>query len=380
MLAKFFARTVLILTLLAPLPRPLSSMDYRATDDSLDIKLGQMLMVGFRGITASPGSPIMNHIERLHLGGVILFDFDVQQKKYGRNIVEPQQLRFLTEALQRHSAIPLFIAVDQEGGLVARLKLKAGFPRIVSHATLGQIDNPDTTTYYAEIIARSLAVVGVNMNFAPVVDVNVNPGNPVIGKIGRSFSADPDNVTRNAMLFVEAHRRLGVLSAPKHFPGHGSSVDDSHLGFVDVSATWSRKELQPFRQLIRSGMCDMIMTAHIYNAALDADWPATLSKSTIDNLLRKELGFQGVVISDDMMMKAISDHYGLETAIRQAVNAGVDILLFANNGFEFIPDIAVQAHATLKSLVQRGDIPLERIEEAWQRISALKAGLEKSQP
>jgi beta-N-acetylhexosaminidase len=380
MLAKFFARTVLILTLLAPLPRPLSSMDYRATDDSLDIKLGQMLMVGFRGITASPGSPIMNHIERLHLGGVILFDFDVQQKKYGRNIVEPQQLRFLTEALQRHSAIPLFIAVDQEGGLVARLKLKAGFPRIVSHATLGQIDNPDTTTYYAEIIARSLAVVGVNMNFAPVVDVNVNPGNPVIGKIGRSFSADPDNVTRNAMLFVEAHRRLGVLSAPKHFPGHGSSVDDSHLGFVDVSATWSRKELQPFRQLIRSGMCDMIMTAHIYNATLDADWPATLSKSTIDNLLRKELGFQGVVISDDMMMKAISDHYGLETAIRQAVNAGVDILLFANNGFEFIPDIAVQAHATLKSLVQRGDIPLERIEEAWQRISALKAGLEKSQP
>ncbi len=348
-----------------------------AADDSLDIKIGQMLMVGFRGITASPGSPIMDDIAKLHLGGVILFDFDVEQKKYGRNIVAPQQLNYLTEALMKHAKIPLFIAVDQEGGMVARLKQKAGFPRNVSPAVLGKLDNTDSTTYYAGVIARSLAVVGVNMNFAPVLDLNVNKDNPVIGKLGRSISADPEVVIRHASLIVQAHREAGVFSAVKHFPGHGSSRDDSHLGLVDVSTTWTRKELRPFQQLIKAGLCDMVMTAHIFNSTLDADWPATLSKKTIGGLLRKELGFDGVVISDDMNMKAISDHYGLEVSIRQAVNAGVDILLFGNNGYEFVPDIASRAHATLKALVLKGEIPRTRIDQAWARISALKAKMKK---
>ncbi len=346
-------------------------------DDSLDIKVGQMLMVGFRGITASPGSPVMNDISALHLGGVILFDFDVQQKKYGRNIVAPQQLNYLTEALQAHSVIPLFIAVDQEGGTVARLKQKAGFPRNVSHARLGELDNEDSTLYYAGVTARSLKVVGVNMNFAPVLDVNTNPENPVIGKLGRSFSANPDVVARNGALFLRTHKELGVFTAVKHFPGHGSSHNDSHLGLVDVSDTWTRAELRPFQHVIKADLCDMVMTAHIFNNKLDPDYPATLSKKTIDGLLRVELGFDGLVVSDDMMMKAIASHYGLEKAIMLAVNAGVDMMIFGNNGYEFEHDIAERAHAALKALVLRGDISRERIDQAWARISALKAHLRR---
>jgi beta-N-acetylhexosaminidase len=368
--------SLIALILLAPIAqsRPASGAD----DDSLDIKLGQMLMVGFRGITASPGSPVMNDIERLHLGGVILFDFDVELKKYGRNIVSPQQLRYLTEALTEHSALPLLIAVDQEGGLVARLKQKAGFPRNVSQAVLGDLDNADSTMYYAGVTARSLAVVGVNQNFAPVLDVNVNKNNPVIGKLGRSFSPDPAIVAKHGALMVRAHREAGVLTAVKHFPGHGSSRDDSHLGLVDVSGTWSRKELQPFQDLIRQDLCDMVMTAHIFNHKLDADWPATLSHKTITGLLRGEMKFGGVVISDDMNMKAISDHYGLETAIRQAVNAGVDILLFGNNGYQFVQDLPSRAHAALKALVLKGDISRERIEQSHARISELKKRLKRA--
>ncbi|MCZ7554810.1 MAG: glycoside hydrolase family 3 protein [Bacteroidia bacterium] len=376
-MSPLFLRTLLFfcitLTLSAPDTRSQSAAE--AGGDSLDVKLGQMLMVGFRGITASPGSPIMNDIERLHLGGVILFDFDVEQKKYGRNIVSPQQLRYLTEALKEQAALPLLVAVDQEGGLVARLKQKAGFPRNVSQADLGEMDNDDSTLYYAGVTARSLAVVGVNQNFAPVLDVNINKNNPVIGKLGRSFSSDPAIVAKHGALMVRAHREARVLTAVKHFPGHGSSRSDSHLGLVDVSDTWSRKELQPFQDLIRQGLCDMVMTAHIFNSKLDPDWPATLSQKTITGLLRGEMKFDGVVISDDMNMKAISDHYGLETAVRQAVNAGVDILLFGNNGYEFVPDLPSRAHAALKALVLKGDIPRERIEQSYARIMELKKRL-----
>ena len=221
-------------------------------------------------------------------------------------------------------------------------------------------------------MARSLAVLGINTNFAPVLDLNVNPSNPVIGKIGRSFSADPAVVTRHAGLFIRAFHDFGLLSAVKHFPGHGSSRDDSHEGFVDVSDTGSKKELEPFTALIREGLCDMVMTAHIYNRALDAEYPATLSASTIDGLLRTQLGFEGVVVTDDLMMKAITDHYGLESAIERAVLAGADILLFANNSYSFEPDILRRAHATLRTLVLSGRISRTRIDQSWRRILGLK--------
>jgi len=344
-------------------------------DDSLDFKIGQMLMLGFRGTSATPGSIIVSYLRNLHLGGVILFDFDVAKREYGRNILSPTQLADLTEALQLEAPYPLLIAVDQEGGTVARLKPNAGFPPHVSHAWLGEQDDVETTAAQADLLARSLAVVGLNVNFSPVLDLNLNPENPVIGALGRSFGADPELVARHAIIMLESMREQGVLGAIKHFPGHGSSKEDSHKGFVDVSDTWTRKELKPFQLVLESGVCDIVMTAHIFNSNLDPVWPATLSRSTIEDVLRRQLGFRGVVISDDMMMRAITDHYGLETAIKQAVNAGVDILLFANNSYEYVMDIAPRAHATLKALVERGEISQARIDEAWGRIRKLKQQL-----
>lgn len=346
-----------------------------AVDDSLDVKIGQMLMVGFRGIGAAEGTSIARDLRDLHLGGVILFDFDVETRKYGRNIVSPKQVAMLTAELRSHAAAPLLIAVDQEGGLVARFKQKAGFPANVSAKYLGAMDNVDSTTYYADLMARSLAIAGVNVNFAPVLDLDVNPENPVIGKLGRSFSANPDIVVRHGSIVLEQLRDKGILGAIKHFPGHGSSRDDSHLGVVDVTGTWTRRELQPFQRIVRAGQTDMVMTAHIFNAALDSIYPATMSARTIDGVLRKELGFDGVVISDDMNMKAIVDNYGLETAMREAVNAGVDILLFGNNSFTFVPDLPRKAHATLKKLVLSGKVSRARIDTSWNRIQAMKARL-----
>jgi len=345
------------------------------SDDDLDEKIGQMLMVGFRGTTAREQSSIANDIRDLHLGGVVLFDFDVEKKEYGRNIVSPMQLLDLTGQLQQLSSRTLLIGIDQEGGMVARLKTREGFPQNVSHAYLGRIDIADTTSYYSDLMARSLAIVGVNVNFAPVLDLDINPDNPVIGKLNRSFSADPDIVTRHAGLFIDAMHTWDVLSAVKHFPGHGSSIEDSHLGFVDVTGTWSEKELAPYRTLLTQDKLDLVMTGHIFNRDLDPDWPATLSRKIIGGTLRGELGFDGVVISDDMMMRAITDHYGLETAIKQAVNAGVDILMFANNTYTFDPDIARKAFTTLKNLVMNGDIPRARINESYDRILALKKHL-----
>ena len=349
-----------------------------APADSLDIKIGQMLMVGFRGTQIGEESPISKGLRDLHLGGVVLFDFDVERKQYGRNIVSPTQLIELTNALRRRAALPLLIAVDQEGGMVRRLKEQNGFPPTMSAARLGELDNPDTTAYYADVMARSLSVVGVNVNFAPVLDLNVNPKNPVIGNIGRSFSADPAVVERQGEIMINAHREMGVLCAVKHFPGHGSSRDDSHEGFVDVSDTWTKKELAPFSALIRKGLCDMVMTAHIFNRSLDPKYPATLSQATIGGLLRGQLGFDGVVVTDDMMMKAISDHFGLETAIEKAVHAGADILLFGNNSYKYDPEIMQKAFDTLKSLVTSGRISAGRIDESYRRISAMKSRLRKT--
>ena len=355
---------------------PASAVAADATD-SLDIKIGQMLMTGFRGLTVRKSSPIAEDIRKYQLGGVILFDFHVETKEYGRNIASPMQLLDLTNDLQQLSPVPLLIAVDQEGGTVARMKPRDGFPQNVSHAYIGRINVDDTTTYYTDIMARSLAIVGVNLNFSPVLDLNSNPDNPIIGKLGRSISADPEIVAHHAGLMIDAYHTWGVFSAVKHFPGHGSSRDDSHEGFVDVTDTWSEDELEPYEKLIAQGKPDVVMTAHIFNGDLDATWPATLSAEIIDGLLRREMGFDGVVITDDMMMKAIADNYGMEAAVKQAVLAGVDLLLFANNTYRYDNEIAKKAFTTLKNLVVSGEIPQSRIETSYRRIMNLKESLIK---
>lgn len=340
-------------------------------DSALHRQIGQMIMAGFRGLALSDSMPVAEDLREGRLGGVILFDYDVPSDSALRNIRSPEQLRGLTRGLQRRSAVPLLIAVDQEGGTVSRLKSRFGFPPTVPARHLGAQAGLDSTRRYARLTARTLEEAGINMNLAPVVDLNRNPDNPVIGALGRSFSAEPAEVVRHARAWIRAHRRRGIITSLKHFPGHGSSEGDSHLGVVDVSESWHRDELIPYRELIGEGLADAVMTAHIFNSRLDPRWPATLSERTISGVLRDSLGFGGVVISDDLQMKAIRGEYGLETTIRRCLRAGVDLLVFANNSV-YEPMIARRAHAIIAGLVARGEVSRERIRRSYSRIMDLK--------
>jgi beta-N-acetylhexosaminidase len=343
-----------------------------ATTTPEDLPLGQLLLVGFAGSEIGEGHPILQDIRERHLGGVILFNYGPNRKHPADNIVSPGQLRRLTTRLQKASGdTPLLIAVDQEGGRISRLKKDCGFPATMSFADLGNKNDLALTRHQADIIAESLQRAGINLNLSPVVDLNVNPSNPVIGKLQRSFSADPDMVTAHARQVIRAHHERGILCCLKHFPGHGSSAADSHKGFVDVTATWSPKELRPFAALIEEGLADTVLTAHVFNARIDAELPATLSEKTVHGLLRQRLGFKGVVISDDLTMGAIADLYTLEEAVEKALNAGVDMLLVADNR----PDTTARMLAVMRNLIDSGRVSRQRIVQSLQRIDTFKREL-----
>jgi beta-N-acetylhexosaminidase len=346
--------------------------------DNLDAKIGQMLLVGFRGLEiSSETNSIIQDIQKLHIGGVILYDYDVAENKPVRNIKSPEQVKKLIQNLQKYSEIPLFIGIDYEGGIVNRLPQKYGFPTTVSHQHLGKKNDSSLTELYATLMAQTLSELGINLNFAPVVDVNKNPNNPIIAKKERSFSDDPLIVTKHAQAFIKAHHKENVICVLKHFPGHGSAKADSHLGMVDVSNTWSSMELIPYQQLIKAGQVEAIMTGHIFNKSIDSKMPATLSKSTITGLLRQKLKFNGVVISDNIQMKAISNNYGLETAIKKTIEAGVDIIMIGNNTEHFEPNLAKRVTLIIKKLIQKGKLSEARINESYQRIMKLKQGISK---
>jgi len=336
-----------------------------------DQQLGQLLVVGFRGTEINSESKIVKDFKEYNLGGVVLFDYDVESRAFGRNIIDANQLLKLSSALVAYSQTPPIIAIDQEGGQVSRLKQGYGFPRTKSAAYLGEIDEEDTTRYYARSIAQEFMVVGINTNFAPVVDVNLNPDNPVISNYERSFSSDPNKVTEHVGYVLDEFDKEGILSVLKHFPGHGSSNEDSHLGVTDVTNTWDSSELIPYKRLFEERKINAVMTAHIYNANFDSLWPATLSENTIQGLLRDSLGFNGVVFSDDMQMEAIRAEYGLETAIEQSLNAGVDILIFANNLF-YDENIAEKAINIIQLGIADGRISEVKVDSALARVSRLK--------
>jgi len=222
-------------------------------------------------------------------------------------------------------------------------------------------------------IAETLDSVGVTLNLAPVVDLNVNPTNPIIGSLGRSFSADPAVVTAQAEAFIEGHRAVGVRTTLKHFPGHGSSTGDTHLGVVDVTDTWSPIELEPFANIVRDGLADAVLTAHVFNATLDPEHPATLSPPTITGILRHQVGWDGVVISDDMQMGAIRDAYGYADAVRLAILAGVDVLTIAQQQV-YEPGIVETTIDLIEGFVRDGTLSEARIDESYARIQALKIG------
>jgi beta-N-acetylhexosaminidase len=340
---------------------------------ALGVKIGQMILAGFRDDKLKDKNLILADLHERYLGGVVLFDYDVALQKYKRNIKSPKQLQQLNADLLAETSVPpLLISVDQEGGRINRLKPAYGFPPSYSEQYLGTLNDLNFTHQCAQTTAQTLKSVDINLNLAPVVDLNVNPDNPIIGKYERSFSADPDIVTAHSLEVIKAHHEYGRATTLKHFPGHGSSTGDSHQGFVDVTDTWSEVELEPFRNIIQAGMCDVVMTAHIFNAHLDPDYPATLSEPTITGILREQLRWDGVVITDDMGMGAITQYYGFETAIELAVKAGADILAYANNSSVFDPTIPARACAVVQGLVERGVITESRVDQSYRRIMRLK--------
>ena len=349
-----------------------SALDAEQSEDSqLRRDIAEMLMVGFRGLSVDASNHIRRDIADYHIGGVILFEYDAPSAKHKRNVASPKQLASLCRQLQQLSSEPLLIGIDQEGGRVNRLRQDYGFPAFMS-AKQSAAYGADTIRHYAALTASQLKRAGVNLNFAPCVDVDINPDCPVIGKLERSFSPSPKAVADAARIWIDEQRKQGVVSCLKHFPGHGSADGDTHIGLVDVTDTWKPSELVPYRTLVAEGKVDMVMTAHVINAKLDSVYPASLSFAVTTQLLRDSLGFDGVVITDDMAMGAIVNQYGFDEAVRLAIAAGADILCLSNNGKDYNPDIVPQTIKTIEKLVADGKLHADRIHQSAERIRKLK--------
>jgi beta-N-acetylhexosaminidase len=336
--------------------------------DSLDVKIGQMLLIGFPG--AEVDRDVLREVREGKVGSLIIFEKNIPAKN------SFNALKKITWTYQQAAPVFLFIGIDQEGGRVNRLKDKYGFPKSITAEAMGRSRTLDSVRFYSESTASTLAGLGINVNFAPVVDLRTNPDNPIIARVGRAFSANADTVTLLAKEVIREHRKYGVLTSLKHFPGHGSSKDDTHLGIADVTSTWEEKELLPYKALIDSGYVDAVMTSHIVNRKLDPEGhPGTLSDDILAGILRKRLHFDGVVFSDDMQMQAITKHYGLEDAIRLAINAGVDIMTFSNNISGGDERTVEKVHGIIRAMVEKGEIKKERIDESYRRVMKLKTKL-----
>ena len=330
-------------------------IDTMIAEMTIEEKVGQLIMVGFEGTQANEA--IETHIRERFVGGVVLFS---------RNIQSPQQTAELTNELQRLAGatarqIPLFVGIDQEGGWVIRLK--EGATVLPGNMALGATNSTELAERAGEITAVELAAVGVNLNFAPVMDVNNNPDNPVIGR--RSFGESPELVSRLGISYIRGLQRNGVLATVKHFPGHGDTTVDSHFELPTVSHDLERihaLELQPFRAAIDADVA-AIMTAHIVYPAFDADRPATLSPTILTDLLRKELGFDGLLITDDMEMKAIDDRYQSGEAAVMAVEAGADIVMVLWTSTK-----QIEVFDALLSAVKSGRISQARLDQSVERI------------
>ncbi len=323
-------------------------------------KIAQMFLVGV-GAQELTGEERMA-MEHYSFGGFILF---------GHNCCDPAQILSLTRALwDTGKGLPPFIAIDQEGGRVHRLpKPLTHFP---SAARLGETGNAKLAYRAARATAEELAAVGINLDFAPVLDVNSNPKNPVIGD--RSFAPDPQKVITFSEQWIHGLRDGGIIPCGKHFPGHGDTDKDSHLDLplVDRSLDELRKvELPPFVNACGNGI-ESLMTAHVIYRALDPQLPATLSHNIVTGLLREELDYHGVVFSDDMEMKAISDHYGEEETVALCVRAGIDVMLFCHE----LPR-AIHASDFLCSEFEKDPTVRSQVENSYSRITKLKRGLLK---
>lgn len=325
---------------------------------TLEQKIGQLLLVGVRGQKVNKTAEHM--IANNHVGGIILFKNNLAGGLHSA----ANLLNDLKEA-NRHNPLPLLLSVDQEGGRVSRLP--KDFDPMPANAVVGRTGDANLAEQMGGLIAEQLRLLGFNVNFAPVLDVFSNPRNKVIGD--RSFGSNPELVAQMGLAEMKGMREGGIIPVVKHFPGHGDTLEDSHTDLPIIHKTKAELaalELIPFVQAIDAGT-DMVMIAHILFPALDPDAPSSLSCPIITDLLRSELGFNGVVITDDIAMGAITKHYGLEDAAVRAITAGADILLTAHDG-----DDAQRIYNALVQSVQDKRISEARIDESVRRIVRLK--------
>ncbi len=360
---NFLLIKLLVLMLTSPLA-------YGAT---LEQKVGQMIMVAFNGTNATDShvQSVQKELASGLLGGVIIG---------GANVENPQQLKKLMTSLQKNaqkgqaiSGQKTLFAIDQEGGIVARLSHKKGFGKYPRPFDVAQNNNVQQAKTTWKNMACELKKYGINFNLAPVVDLNIVPNSPAIGKWGRSFSVNPDEVSKWAEIFIDSQHQCGVLTSLKHFPGHGSAKGDTHEGFVDVTDTWSAVELAPYTALIGKGKVDTIMTAHVVNRKI-SNMPATLSPEFLDGLLRSKLNYQGVIITDDLMMGAIDKYYDFDERIVRAIDAGADIVLIAA-AKNPQTDNAAAARKAIINAVKNGKLSEKQVDAAYRRIIDLKRKL-----
>ena len=349
--------------------------DGLAKRESLPLMIGQMIMVGFNGYNPKNVEDITRDIEEGRVGGIILFSKDFMNSGAVRNIIDKQQTTTLISYLQSKASIPLFVGVDQEGGRVQRFRNISGIPNTLSAAQLAQL-GVTTTQQQMNDLACALQEMGINLNFAPVVDLNINPFSPIIGDVERSYGKTTKEVLPHAISVIDALVSHSIIFTLKHFPGHGSATIDSHHGLPDISTSWTRQELEPYKQLTKYSDKGMVLIGHLINNRIDPVYPSSLSYATITTLLRNEIGWNGVVITDDLQMKAITQYYSLQEVVIQSVNAGVDILLFGNN-IEYDRDLPIRIQKILISAIRRGLVSIERIEESYQRIMKLKKAMLK---
>ncbi len=325
--------------------------------------IGQLFMVGFEG-TRAP-QEILGSLRRGSVGGVILFR---------RNLESPAQIAALTRALHEAAGRwPLLIATDQEGGRVARLP--EPFTRFPACGTLGRSGSEDLAFRYGQALAAELTAVGITVNMAPVLDVSTNPANPIIGD--RALGADPALVSRLGVAMIHGLQRGGVLPVGKHFPGHGDTAADSHLELPRVPHARERLhavELSPFAAAIGAGL-PALMTAHVLYPALDPDYPATLSPAILTTLLRQTLHFEGVIVSDDLLMRGVTARWGVGEAAVMFLRAGGDLILICEN-----PTAQAEAMEAVTHAVRAGDLSSERLATSLARLRRLRAGLRPPSP
>ncbi|ULT59541.1 beta-N-acetylhexosaminidase [Neobacillus drentensis] len=323
---------------------------------SLEDKIGQMIFAGVSGTTMDANAKQL--IGQFHVGGIIFYKY---------NFETPAQVIQLVNQLKagNSSSLPLLLGVDQEGGRVTRLP--GGLVNFPPNKQIGQVNNPDFSYKVGTLLGRELKEYGLNLDFAPVIDINSNPNNPVIGD--RSFGNNAEIVSKLGVQTMKGIQSQNVITTIKHFPGHGDTSVDSHLDLPIVNKSLKElKELEliPFERAINQG-ADVVMVAHILLPQLDKTNPGTMSKAVMTDLLRKQLGFTGVIITDDMTMGAITEHFDIGKASVASVKAGSDIILVGHDYNNVVKIIS-----SLKTAVQNGEISEQRLNESIERIIKLK--------